>query len=70
MCTTTYDALSEREDLATRLAAWKATGFVPSERAWRWHRRVRRLARITGLTVTQVMVDLNEDADAILADDE
>jgi hypothetical protein len=66
---TTHDALSEREDLATRLAAWKTARFIPSERAWRWHCRVRRLARMTGMTIAQVLADLNEDADAILADD-
>jgi hypothetical protein len=70
MQNTAYDALSEREDLATRLAAWKAAEFIPTDLASRWHRRMRRLARMTGLTVAQVMANLNEDADAILAADD
>ena len=64
----TYDALSEREDLAAQLAGWKVAG-IDTDRAWRWKRRVRRLARMTNLSHARVLAGLNEDADAIIADD-
>jgi len=62
MMTTTYDAGDEREALARELAAWNATGWMESQRAWRWHRRVRILARVIGMPVDQVVGNLRQDA--------
>ena len=59
----TYDALAEREQLARDLADWTAAGFWSSQRAWRWHRRVRRLARVCGLPHEEVLADLRQDAE-------
>lgn len=70
MTTIHYDAGAEREALAHELARWKAAGFIASERAWRWHRRVRRLAVICRLPLAEVKVNLDTDADGILANDD
>jgi len=64
----TYDAGDERETLARELADWKAAGFTDSGRAWRWHRRVRRLAKACGMTVEAVTADLNADVESILTE--
>ncbi len=65
---TTYDAAEQREALACELAAWNAAGWMESQRAWRWHRRVRLLAGVIRVPVDQVVEDLRQDAD-ILAQD-
>ena len=63
----TYDAMAEREALAHELARW--TQWKPSAAAWRWHRRVARLARRCRLAVHEVRADLERDA-ALRLDDE
>ena len=65
----TYDAMAEREALAHELAQWKAAEWKPSAAAWRWHRRVARLAHRCHLSVHEVRADLERDA-ALRLDDE
>jgi hypothetical protein len=66
----TYDAGYEREALANDLARWKAAGFIASASAWRWERRLRRLAKATGFPLAEVRAEINTDADLILSTDE
>ena len=65
----TYDAMAEREALSQELAQWKIAQWSPSDAAWRWHRRVTRLARRCRLSVHVVRADLERDA-ALRLDDE
>ena len=65
----TYDAMAEREALSQELARWKIAHWRPSAAAWRWHRRVARLARRCRLPVHEVRADLERDA-ALRLDDE
>ena len=66
----TYDAGTERETLARELALWKAAGFIDGERAARWHRRTRRLAKTCRMTIESINADLNADAEMMLAEAE
>jgi hypothetical protein len=63
----TYDAGYEREALAHNLAHWKSAGFIGADRAARWERRLRRLAKATGLRLAEARAEINADADLILA---
>lgn len=62
----TYDAGNERETLAQELATWKAAGWMESQRAFRWFRRVKRLAKVLQMPVEQVRQVIDEDAQEIL----
>ena len=64
-----YDAYDERRQLAHALAAWRTIGFIDSTKAKWWYRRVRRLARACRTPFSQVMADLEADADAIMVED-
>ena len=65
-----FDACEERQRLAHALAAWKTIGWMESRQARWWHRRVRRLARACAMPFSQVMADLERDAQAIINDPE
>jgi predicted NAD-dependent protein-ADP-ribosyltransferase YbiA (DUF1768 family) len=65
-----YDAGTEREELATAMAAWLAAGFVEGWRAERIRRRIGRLARAIGRPRSEVSRELWDDARAIVAADD
>jgi hypothetical protein len=65
-----YDAGLERERLATALADWQARGFVPPESARRFDRRLKRLARVVGISRDELLNEIKTDAEAIQAGDE
>lgn len=57
-----YDAGVLREQLTSELAAWDEAGFIPGHRAQHFYRRVRTLARITGIPVATILTDLRAEA--------
>ncbi len=63
-----HDAGRMREELAAELAEWREAGYWSPHRARRFHRRVRLLARLTGLSRDEVYADLQADADAMAAE--
>lgn len=59
-----FDAGAEREQLVHFMANWLAMEYVHTSLAERFYRRVRRLAKKTGLSYAQVMSDIRSDAEA------
>ncbi|MCK6448923.1 MAG: hypothetical protein L6Q99_21210 [Planctomycetes bacterium] len=62
------DGFEERTWLATEYAAWVLRPTLSPVRAWRWYRRVDRLARETGLPRREVLRGVVEDAVVMLDD--
>jgi len=64
----TYDAGDQREQLAQDYADWIAAGFISTEKAQRFYRRVRILARAISRPWQEVLNVIKHDAETITSD--